>query len=249
MKGLTTLRIIAAMPFLFAGALASADPISGGSNDPLYIVSLADAGFDAAMTGMTGTDIDLRNSGYTQNGSGAGTINLEDGQYIDVTDANGNAPERHRRTSTDYRWWHGMDRHFLGTHTNTITLDFHNMNIVGFSFSISAVTSGYRAWVGASAVDSNGAPLASIARTSWFDGLADEGAKRIGVYVAGGSTACSSISQVVIDPVSTWGVGDMTFYTNPGCTTVPEPGPLALLGLGLFGMAAMRRRHVAVKRA
>jgi hypothetical protein len=40
----------------------------------------------------------------------------------------------------------------------------------------------------------------------------------------------------------------MTFYTNPDCTTVPEPAPLALLGLGLFGIAAMRRRHVALTR-
>ncbi len=248
MKGITLFRMFAAMPLLFAAFTVNADPITGGSNDPLYIVSLADADFDDAMTGMTASNIAL--GGYVNNGGAAGSIDLGSGQSVAVSDANGNSPQLRTRTGSSYTWWHGMDNQFLGTHTNTITLDFQNMNIVGFSFSISAISSGYRAWVGATAVDNHGGPLASIARTNWFGGLANEGAKRIGVYVADGSKACSSISQVVVDPISTWGIGDMTFYTNPDCaTSVPEPGTLALLGLGLFGIGAMRRRQTAVKNA
>ena len=42
-------------------------------------------------------------------------------------------------------------------------------------------------------------------------------------------------NQGAISNVSIWGGG--------GSTTVPEPGTLALLGLGLFGMGVMRRRR------
>jgi hypothetical protein len=39
--------------------------------------------------------------------------------------------------------------------------------------------------------------------------------------------------------------GSGWFYSTPGTTTVPEPGTLALLGIGLLGMGLMRRRQTS----
>ena len=41
-------------------------------------------------------------------------------------------------------------------------------------------------------------------------------------------------------------VGDQFTYANSIRSTLPEPGSLALLGLGLVGLAALRRRKAAV---
>lgn len=62
----------------------------------------------------------------------------------------------------------------------------------------------------------------------------------------GGSTnADSGIHAVSADPFLTWVVTFSQDVTVGAAAEVPEPGSLALLGLGLVGLAASRKRKQA----
>ena len=62
-----------------------------------------------------------------------------------------------------------------------------------------------------------------------------------GMQLAGSDT----VSPQTLDGKNLNGISHISFFVARGTSTVPEPGTLALLGLGLLGMGAARRRKVA----
>ena len=50
-----------------------------------------------------------------------------------------------------------------------------------------------------------------------------------------------NVQAISFDVGVKWSSATLTFYENPGCTSVPEPGSLSLLGAGLIGFGLLWR--------
>ena len=61
------------------------------------------------------------------------------------------------------------------------------------------------------------------------------------VYADNKGGICSSVSSVVIDPTY-WGFGNLSINQSECSASVPEPGILTLLGLGLASLGFARIR-------
>ncbi len=127
-------------------------------------------------------------------------------------------------------WWAYAD------HGNVFTTEIHWIELVmppntrAFSFFVGAEFNG-RGWI--EAIDSNNARArldpfyVGPGRTPGF-----------GVY---SSNECASIDRIIIEP-QYWGVGHFAINQSDPCTTtVPEPAPIALFGLGLLALVGSRK--------
>lgn len=128
----------------------------------------------------------------------------------------------------------------FGVPGNEITLTPENP-IGAISFVISSAWQNAGAWVSAEWVDASGA-RGSLRNPEYgyFDVNNDTGGfAGVGVGIWAESGAC--ITSVTIEPPK-WGFGSIR--TADCVVSVPEPGTLGLLGMGLFGIGLAARRRL-----
>lgn len=166
------------------------------------------------------------------------TYDAPDGKIL-FEDKHGNGLAM--RSEEDADWWAGGGPIFT-TPTDTMVVSFEGMDVFGFSFNLGANQNAI-GWIEAYFSDTSGEQ-----RTARADNLSISpgNSPGFGVFASSSGGSCSTISKVVIDPTFEWGIGNMAIDTG-SCVSVPEPGPLGLLGLGLLGlgMARIRKSHPA----
>ena len=129
-------------------------------------------------------------------------------------------------------WWWPED------HGNIYTADVSWVELI-----LPANTRAFSFWVGASFVGRAWIEAFDEAGTSTgrsYFRVGPEEPKGYGYHVAG--EGCGSIKKVIVEPDS-WGMGNFSINQDPCTTQVSEPAPLALLGLGLLGIAIVYRRR------
>lgn len=94
--------------------------------------------------------------------------------------------------------------------------------------------------------------------TGWIEGLSNntesfdreyfklgyENTPGFGVYADNSGGSCGSIASIVIDP-SQWGVGNFSINQSDCTASVPEPGVLSLLAIGVVGLGVARKTNKA----
>jgi hypothetical protein len=135
-------------------------------------------------------------------------------------------------------WWQWDHGNVFTTHVNWVELILP-ADTRAFSLHVGAVSG--RGWI--DGIDHNGNSVRHRFGGSSGVPFGWDKTPGFGVHVG---DSCGSISRIVIEPWE-WGTGN--FAINRGaCTQVPEPAPIALLGLGLLGIAFTRSMRLKRQR-
>ncbi len=133
----------------------------------------------------------------------------------------------------DPDWWEHDQGNVFTTSVTWVELIMPE-NTRAFTLWVGANMTG-RGWIEAN--DGNGYTTRQYFGGSTGIALGDGKTPGFGAYTAG---SCSAITRIVVEPFE-WGTGNFAINQDP-CVSVPEPGMLGLLGLGLLGLALTRRR-------
>lgn len=138
----------------------------------------------------------------------------------------------------DPEWWEWDHGNVFTTSVNWVELVMPEQTRA-FSLFVGANLTG-RGWI--EAIDASGSTTLTKFGGNTGITLGWGHTPGFGVYTAG---SCSAITRIIVEPFE-WGTGEFAINQDPCSTSVPEPGTLSLLGLGLLGLAFVRRRYPTI---
>jgi len=193
--------------------------------------------------GFTMTDFEMNNDVLTGSTS---SLSSPINGAIEFQDRDRNSLDMTRRTADATSWWNNgestdYDIFTTGEHLIRILLP---ENTRAFSFNVGANlnSSGNNAWLKAEGYSQTNSDPGKLQK-EYFN-VSKTNTPGFGIYADNSDGNCGVISSIVVDP-EFWGIGNFSISQSECVTTtteVPEPGSLALLGLGLLSLGAMRRK-------
>jgi len=190
--------------------------------------------------GFAMTNFDVNNGGSTLSTS---SISSPISGVIQFQDRNNASLDMTLRSADATSWWQNgesvdYDIFTTGEHLIRILLP-ENTRAFSFNVGASLNSSSNNAWLKADGYSQTSGDSGNLQR-EYFN-VSKTNTPGFGIYADNSNGSCGVISSIIVDP-EFWGIGNFSINQSECVTDVPEPGSLALLGLGLLGLGAMRRK-------